>query len=860
MRQEKRFFDRRDTMMERSAQRRADAQKKLAEELTALERENYRNRIQLDENSKQKSLDLIKADYDDRIAAIKKKGRELAKANREAGVKGLDSSGLTSEQSNVLAEAEEVANKQREKSTNELYKAEAESMRNFLSEYGTFQQQKLAIAEEYAEKIRKAQTEGEKLTLAKQRDAAVRKVEFEALKADIDWKGLFSGVGSLVEDQIKPTLDNLRGITQGDDFKNYSLEEQEQIFTWISELEKRIGGGLSESFKKLGIATDEYQTARLKLEDAEKKSKETTEEYYRVLEAHTKTGVNGDKITDVDDPEVKAARDAMLASITDLTEAQNNTTTAMNRVQEASNNAADNLSNLVSGLQGLGSGSMSGILGGANSITKIFGENDFSKKMATELGKKLGGSIGTALAGPVGGQIIESAFSLLDLFRDGIENLFSSLIDTVLGSINGLLKSFMSLDIPIEIGKSIRDGLENIANTIVKGLSLGMVSGINWNGSNWKTVADTTQRLTSRNEILCQSIDALKDEMSKARGIGTVQTYKEAYNAQSELIKNTSRVLEAQMGYHGAHHSNSYYIDMALSNADYKKIASAIGREINSAEQIWRLAPEELKKLQTLPDIWDKIYNGGQYDKREYIDQYLELADSLDELTTQLNETLTQISFDSMYDGFIDTLMDMEADSKAFADDVSKYFMKAMLSNEIGSLYSDRLKTWYDNFAKSMKDGMLSEDERKSLNDEYLAIVDEAITLRNQIAAATGYDKTTSSYQQNATQGYLTQLSEDTGSEISGRLAAIQDVIYRIEALDQIENNNASIWEVSNTYLKEIAQSGVGLYDVASDTCRILAECHIALSEIDKTTKVMSNSMLNVEEDMKKLCKMVDRL
>ena len=46
-------------------------------------------------------------------------------------------------------------------------------MRDYLKEYGTFQQQKLAIAEEYAEKIRKAESQGERLTLEKQRDAAV---------------------------------------------------------------------------------------------------------------------------------------------------------------------------------------------------------------------------------------------------------------------------------------------------------------------------------------------------------------------------------------------------------------------------------------------------------------------------------------------------------------------------------------------------------------------------------------------------------------------------------------------------------------------------------------------------------------
>ena len=65
-----------------------------------------------------------------------------------------------------------------------MYREEAEAMRDYLKEYGTFQQQKLAIAEEYAEKIRKAQSQGERLTLEKQRDAAVHKVDMESLPED----------------------------------------------------------------------------------------------------------------------------------------------------------------------------------------------------------------------------------------------------------------------------------------------------------------------------------------------------------------------------------------------------------------------------------------------------------------------------------------------------------------------------------------------------------------------------------------------------------------------------------------------------------------------------------------------------
>ena len=48
-----------------------------------------------------------------------------------------------------------------------MYREEAEAMRDYLKEYGTFQQQKLAIAEEYAEKIRKVTVPGRKTDFGK---------------------------------------------------------------------------------------------------------------------------------------------------------------------------------------------------------------------------------------------------------------------------------------------------------------------------------------------------------------------------------------------------------------------------------------------------------------------------------------------------------------------------------------------------------------------------------------------------------------------------------------------------------------------------------------------------------------------
>ena len=90
-------------------------------------------------------------------------------------------------------------------------KAEQQALNDYLKEYGTFQQQKLAIAQEYAEKIRKAQEENgvnsaQVKLLEKQRDVAIQNKETEAIKANIDWVTVFGEFGSMFSDMVKPAL------------------------------------------------------------------------------------------------------------------------------------------------------------------------------------------------------------------------------------------------------------------------------------------------------------------------------------------------------------------------------------------------------------------------------------------------------------------------------------------------------------------------------------------------------------------------------------------------------------------------------------------------------------------------------
>ena len=104
-------------------------------------------------------------------------------------------------------------------------------------------------------------------------------------------------------------------------------------------------------------------------------------------------------------------------------------------------------------------------------------------------------------------------------------------------------------------------------------------------------------------------------------------------------------------------------------------------------------------------DMWTQIQNTGKggYGGRltEKLDDYIDQAGKLEELTDRLYEGLTGISFDGMYSSFIDNLMNMKYGAKDAADDISEYFMKAMLSNKIGELYSEKLKGWWEKFGKA---------------------------------------------------------------------------------------------------------------------------------------------------------------
>lgn len=497
-----------------------------------------------------------------------------------------------------------------------------------------------------------------------------------------------------------------------------------------------------------------------------------------------------------------------------LNDAQKRQQNAQVNVQKSTDKTTSNLVTLSNVITQLGSNSeisLSQVGDLAGNIVDIFAEES----------EKLGGIIG-------------AAFSLLDAIgTQGLDGFIGNIFSSVFKSVGGIWDT----------------------------LTFGGFSKLFGIGGNEKEVQDTINRLTDRNEKLQSAIESLTEEMKSSKGSEkSVAEYNKAIKYQEEYNKNVLAKAQANAGYHSSHHSWAYY--MGWSESDIQWIRENVMAEFTGTNSLWQMSPEQMELLRQNVDLWQKMADSGKggYGNSvvEALGEYADLAGNLEELKEGLFEQLTGMSFDSMYDSFIDTLMDMDASAEDFADNISEYFMRAMLSDKIGNMYSQKLEDWWNRFGESMKDGNLSESERNSLQNEYMGYVNEALKLRDELAAATGYDKTGSSSQQSASsRGFGTEMTHEDAGELSGRFTAVYESNLRIETAEQ--QQTVAITELRGSISALTAQA-TGMYNIADETRTILANSYLELQQIRENTEDSAKYLKDIKTDIAEVKRNTARL
>lgn len=805
------------------------AQEDLNNRLKTLQQKNTDETISLMQEGTEKKLAQIKNDYAKRKAEIDKQEAEFKKKNKEAGKKVT----LTSAQSNALNKARDLATQEYNKKLDEVNREALTSMRDYLKEYGSLYQQKQAIAEEYEEKIAKAQTEGEKLSLQQQRKKDLQTIEINAIRQNIDWGSIFGDFGAMFKDQLEPTIEKLQELSKS----TTDVNEQKTIQELISKLQGSATIWNSDIFKKVSDDINSYQSAMQGYIDAQEREIEATKAVTKAQEDLAKAKKSGDK-TSINKAEANLSRaQGVLATASNnVLEFGSSVQKASSDLQTSAQKAVSQFQQLENGLQGLTSGSLKGIGNSILGLDKLFG-GTMQKDVANTLAKGIQELLGkdsdaakslTKALGDSGmaGEIISAILGILDILKDGFGTLISNLMDTVFGAVTGILDDALSGDIVMKPLKSIGNNVSHILNT----LSFGGFNSLFGGDGNAKKVNDTIERLTDRNTLLQQSIEDLTDAMENSFGSKATSYYEQAYKNQQETNQNYLDIAKAQASYHGSHHSwNAYWGGFGSDEMDW--IKKNVKSDFNG--DLFSLSPEEMKLLRGNVAIWEHIENTGKgnYGGRltEKLNDYIDQAGKLEELSEQFKENLTQISFSGTRDSFLTDLMDMKKDGSDFAsemaDDFAEKMQKSLLSFSMEDLINGDLKKLYDDWAKAMKDknGKLTKDDVDAFYKRYDDIVQEGLKRRDEWAKVTGYTGSSSS-SQTATSGGWASMGQDTADELNGRFTALQiagesiaqnmtTTISQMESIVTLGiSTNGAVLEIrnmmimTNSYLEDIVK------------------------------------------------------
>ena len=149
-----------------------------------------------------------------------------------------------------------------------------EMMDKFLADYGTYQQKREAIADMYALKIAQAETEGERLSLQKQMESALKELDFEEFKGSINFADIFGNLDEQTTDALRVLRDKLASyINQAaSELRPEDLKELQDAFSKLDlEIAER------DPWEEMKTALQEYGDALREVNEAKEESISKTE-------------------------------------------------------------------------------------------------------------------------------------------------------------------------------------------------------------------------------------------------------------------------------------------------------------------------------------------------------------------------------------------------------------------------------------------------------------------------------------------------------------------------------------------------------------------------------------------------------
>lgn len=698
-------------------------QEKSSEELLSLRRQNQQAEISLMKEGTEQKLKQIELDYQKETDAIKKQEKEWSKENNGK---------LTDEQSVQISlaytGAEDKKDKGVEEVINETQKEEAERLKAaqqawnvFYKEYGTFQEKRLAIAKEYKQKISEVQNDESKSDDEKNAFIATLQKEWDEATAGLNFDKLKTEINWEVVfgDVSKITKKQLQEVKkQLAEFKKspeFKNATPEQIKV-IEEAVNNINNALVDKGGFFGGLGESLDEYKQRVEEA----KIAQEEYDKAL---------------------KTGNDALIEKATTNKNAANKKlNNAQTNVEKSKDKAVSNI-NAVS-----------------NAIVQLGKENI----SLTDIGNTVGALVDTL--GQSGSKI------------GGIISAILSVIDAA-----GEVGTFQyGLDIIENVSSTVTDAFARDTEAMT-GLDMSFMRGADYDDYN-----EMVAKYDTLLDVWDQLLDKKKAYIKESYGIEATKAGQEALDLLNSERKITRELASSRLDAGASAGSHSMNYRMWKGSYDYegtkwKDVAGQISKALGGVDfsSMWSMLDMSSEQLEWIKTNYSGLWASMDGDFRGYLDDIIQYGDTEKEIIKSINEQLTQTSFDSIFDSFVNTLMDMDASSKDFADSFEEYMRKAIFTSMFAKNYESALEEWYDAFAEAnkKKEG-ITEDDVRNLKNRWDGIVNSALSDRETWEKIVGSSDSESSRE--ASQKGIATASQDSVDENNGRLAVMQEHTYSI--------------------------------------------------------------------------------
>lgn len=286
-------------------------------------------------------------------------------------------------------------------------------------------------------------------------------------------------------------------------------------------------------------------------------------------------------------------------------------------------------------------------------------------------------------------------------------------------------------------------------------------------------------------DTLNKVADYQLESLGKMTGSKAASEYRKLIENNEMAIKSYRDLANARgkSGSSWGSHSYAYRTNRDLEN-DWAEISKFAGQTITSIQDMYNLSPENLKEIMTnMPVQWSKI--DGEI--RKALESIIEYGDKANEYTEALGVAMTNMSLDDLTNDFESMLQDMDSDAEEFSENFEEYMRNAIIRSMMVGTYASELENWYNNFKKRITDDQLSDSDIVALREEYMDIVNRAITERDKLLSVVG--TSTSSGNLSALQQGIQSISEDTASALEAYMNGVSQQVYlQSDILTQIRD------------------------------------------------------------------------